>query len=120
MKTAQRIALVLVTAPDLRTARALARAAVEAHLAACVNLLPGIESHYTWKGQLERAQEVLLVMKTARSRLAELERFLTERHPYDTPEVLALSPLAANMKYLRWVLECSAVEPKTSKLRSHA
>lgn len=120
MKPAQRIAVVLITAPDLKTARALARAAVAARLAACVNLLPGIESHYTWKGRVERAREVLLVVKTAQSRLAQLEKFLTERHPYDTPEVLALAPVAANVKYLRWVLESSAVEPKPSKLRRHA
>jgi periplasmic divalent cation tolerance protein len=120
MKPAQRIAVVLVTAPNLKTARALARAALDARLAACVNLVQGVESHYTWKGRRERASEVLLVMKSLRSRLARLEALITKRHPYDTPEVLALSSAEVNAGYLRWVMDSCAVAPSPSRLRRHA
>ena len=67
-------AVVLVTAPDLAVARALAQAILEARLAACVNLIPGLESHYRWEGKLESASEVLLLVKTSRRHLAKLEQ----------------------------------------------
>jgi periplasmic divalent cation tolerance protein len=105
MKTAAAFALVLVTAPELRTARRLAKAALSARLAACVNVLPKIESHYWWQGKLESGAEVLLVFKTRKKHLAALEKLLLARHPYATPEVLALSVSAGNKKYLAWLAE---------------
>lgn len=105
MKTASQFNVVLVTAPDLKTARDLARAALEARLVACVNLVPRLESHYWWQGKLERAAEVLLIMKTRRARLAALERLLLQRHPYDTPEVLSLPLHAGTARYLAWLRE---------------
>jgi periplasmic divalent cation tolerance protein len=103
MKTAARYALVLVTAPDLKTARALARAALEARLIACANLVPRVESHYWWQGRLERGAEVLLVLKTTRARLAALEKLVLARHPYDTPEFLVLPLQAGTARYLAWL-----------------
>ena len=103
MKSARSFAVVLVTAPDLKTARALAGAVVGARLAACVNILPRIESHYWWRGKRERAAEVLLVIKTARSRLAALEKLVLEKHPYDTPEIVALPLGAGTPRYLAWL-----------------
>ena len=107
MKPAARFAMVLVTAPDLKTARRLAGAALEARLVACVNLLPRIESHYWWQSKLERAAEVLLVMKTRKTCLAALEALVLDRHPYDTPEVLALPLHSGTARYLAW-LEASS------------
>ena len=103
MKTAARYAVVLVTAPDLPTARALARAALEARLIACANLVPRVESHYWWQGRLERGAEVLLVLKTTRARLAALEKLVLARHPYDTPEFLVLPLQAGTARYLAWL-----------------
>lgn len=103
MKTAARYAAVLVTAPDLKTARALARAALEARLIACANLVPRVESHYWWQGRLERGAEVLLVLKTTRARLAALEKLVLARHPYDTPEFLVLPLQAGTARYLAWL-----------------
>jgi len=103
MKTAARYAVVLVTAPDLKTARALARAALEARLIACANLVPRVESHYWWQGRLERGAEVLLVLKTTRARLAALEELVLARHPYDTPEFLVLPLQAGTARYLAWL-----------------
>jgi periplasmic divalent cation tolerance protein len=103
MKTAARYAVALVTAPDLPTARALARAALEARLIACANLVPRVESHYWWQGRLERGAEVLLVLKTTRARLAALEKLVLARHPYDTPEFLVLPLQAGAARYLAWL-----------------
>jgi periplasmic divalent cation tolerance protein len=103
MKSAAKSALVLVTAPDLKTARMLARAALEARLIACANLVPKIESHYWWQGKIESGTEVLLVLKTQKTRLAALEKLILARHPYDTPEFLVLPLNAGSRKYLDWL-----------------
>jgi periplasmic divalent cation tolerance protein len=103
MKPAGKFAIVLVTAPDLKAARALAKAALQARLIACANLIPKVESHYRWRGKIESATEVLLVLKTQKSKLAALEKLILARHPYDTPEFLVLPLSAGNKKYLDWL-----------------
>ena len=103
MKPATKFAIVLVTAPNLKTARMLAKAALQARLIACANLVPKIESHYWWQGKIESGTEVLLVLKTQKSKLAKLEKLILAKHPYDTPEFLVLSLSAGNKKYLDWL-----------------
>jgi periplasmic divalent cation tolerance protein len=103
LKPATKFAVVLVTAPDLKTARALAKAALQARLIACANLIPKIESHYWWQGKIESSAEVLLILKTQKSKLAALERLILAKHPYDTPEFLVLPLSAGNKKYLDWL-----------------
>lgn len=116
MKPATRFALVLVTAPELKTARALAQAALEARLIACANLVPGIESHYWWQGKVESSPEVLLLMKTTKARLAALEKLVRARHPYDTPEFVVVPLTAGSRRYLDWL--ATSVTPTTAHLRS--
>jgi len=103
LKSAAQFSLVLVTAPDMKTARSLAKAALEARLIACANLLPRLESHYWWQGKLESGTEALLLLKTRKSRLAALEKLILARHPYDTPEFLVLPLSAGSQKYLAWL-----------------
>jgi len=103
MKTATKFSLVLVTAPDLKTARALAQAALHARLIACANLVPKIESHYWWQGRVASGAEVLLILKAPRVKLAALEKLVVAQHPYDTPEFLVLPLSAGNRKYLDWL-----------------
>jgi periplasmic divalent cation tolerance protein len=103
MKSAAGFAVVLVTAPDLKTARRLAKLALQARLIACANLVPKVESHYWWQGKIESGPEVLLVLKTRRSRLALLEKLILEKHPYETPEFLVLPLNAGNQGYLGWL-----------------
>ena len=103
MKSATPFALVLVTAPDLKTARTLAQAALSAKLIACANLVPKIESQYRWQGKIESGTEVLLLLKTQKSKLAALEKLILAKHPYDTPEFLVLPLRAGNEKYLAWL-----------------
>ncbi len=103
MKRTSRHVLVFITAPDLKTARALAKAALEARLVACANLVPKIESHYWWQGKLERSAEVLMLMKTTRPQLKALEETILTRHPYDTAEFVVVSLDAGSAKYLAWI-----------------
>lgn len=107
MKSAK-FTIVLVTAPDLKTARALARAALEARLIACANLVPKVESHYRWRGMIESSAEVLLVLKTQKSRLAALEKLILAKHPYDTPEFLVLPLGGGSRKYLDWLADSAS------------
>lgn len=103
MKSATPFALVLVTAPDIRTARRLARLALKARLIACANLVPKVESHYWWQGKRESATEVLLLLKTRRANLARLEKLIMAEHPYDTPEFLVLGLHSGSKRYLAWL-----------------
>jgi len=103
MKSADRFALVLVTAPDLKSARRLAQAALKTRLAACANLIPKIESHYWWQGRLERSAEVLVLFKTSAPRLPALEKCILAHHPYDTPEFLVVALSKGNERYLTWL-----------------
>ena len=103
MKSAAKFVLVLVTAPDLKTARSLAKAALQARLVACANLVPKIESRYWWKGKLERGNEVLMVLKTSQNKLASLEQCILANHPYDTPEFLVLRLDKGTERYLTWL-----------------
>jgi len=99
--------VVLCTFPDVEQARGIAVVLVERRLAACVNLLPGVESIYRWEGKVERAGEVLAVIKT--TRYPELEVALKELHPYEVPEILALPVAAGLAGYLKWLGEsCGA------------
>lgn len=103
MKSARPFVVALVTAPDLKTARALAQLALKARLVACVNLVPGLESHYWWQGKLERSTEILMVLKTSRTKLARLEKLILAHHPYDTAEFLSLPLDKGAKRYLDWL-----------------
>lgn len=102
MKRAGNYFIVLVTAPDLKTARRLARAALKAKLVACANLVPKIESHYWWQAKLERGGEVLMILKATRRNLAELEELVLALHPYDTAEFVVLPVSRGSQRYLAW------------------
>lgn len=99
---AKNFSIVLVTAPDLKTARRLARAALKAKLVACVNLVPRIESHYWWQGKLERGNEVLMILKATRATLSKLEELILKVHPYDTAEFIVLPVGQGSERYLQW------------------
>jgi periplasmic divalent cation tolerance protein len=86
-------------------ARKIGRAVVEKELAACANIVAGVESIYRWKGKVEQAREVLVVMKTSATRLRELEREVKRLHSYDVPEFIALPIVAGSKEYLKWIGE---------------
>lgn len=96
--------LVLCTAPDLPVAERLAEALVGERLAACVNLVPDLTSIYRWQGAVQREREVLLIIKTAADRRAELEARLCELHPYQVPEFVALRAAHVAEAYHTWLV----------------
>ncbi len=94
--------IVFVTAPNVEEARKLAQAVLEKHLAACVNLVPALESHYWWEGKLEKAEEVLLLIKSSAEQFTALEEAIQWHHSYDCPEVVAVEPREMAPLYCRW------------------
>ena len=95
--------MAFVTAPDLETARKIARAVLEQKLAACANIVPQIESHYWWQGKLEQNAEVLIIFKTLQSAEAELRNYVLANHPYETPEFITFAIDSGSLPYLRWI-----------------
>jgi periplasmic divalent cation tolerance protein len=110
----RRCRVVLVTCETLVEAKRIARAAVEAKLAACVNVvLSPVESIYRWKGKVEVSREYLLVMKSTARRLRKLERLVRSRHSYDVPEFLVLPVVSGSREYLAWLVD--SVKPSRSR-----
>ena len=95
--------IALVTVPNLAVGRKLAGLILQQRLAACVNILPHLESHYWWQGKLERGRECQLLIKTRHSRLRTLEHCVLQIHPYDSPEFIVLEITSGNRKYLGWL-----------------
>ena len=95
--------LVLCTCPDQATAQKIAEQLVDKQLAACVNILPGITSIYQWQGKRETAQEHLLLIKTTDQVYEVLEQTLNELHPYELPEIIAVSVERGSAAYLDWM-----------------
>ncbi len=94
---------VFISAANGEEAARLAEMLVGAHLAACVQILPEIESVYRWNGRIERQAEVLLIAKTTRSKFEEFEREVRALHSYETPEIVALPITASSAAYLEWL-----------------
>jgi periplasmic divalent cation tolerance protein len=99
----QSIIVIFTTFPDQETAEKAARTLVDESLIACATLLPGSVSLYRWKGALERVTEVQVIMKTAPSRVTDVRRRVTELHPYDVPEFVAVESVDALPDYAAWV-----------------
>jgi periplasmic divalent cation tolerance protein len=102
---ADQYVVVLTTLPAEADASTLARALVDAHLAACVNILPPMTSVYRWRDGIEEDAERQIVIKTTRQRLPDVWERLRQLHPYDVPEFVALQVVDGNETYLRWIGE---------------
>lgn len=96
--------IVLCTFPDADTARRICNEIISENLAACVNLIPGVESIYRWEGKIEQASEVLAIFKVSAVGFEDLEKELLEKHPYDTPEILGIAVDKVTECYLKWVV----------------
>ncbi len=97
--------VVLCTVPDQSTAENIARKLVNEKLAACCNIVPGLQSFYFWKGEAQSDKELLLLIKTSSHIFKKLQNRITELHPYEVPEIIALPILIGNNAYLNWVEE---------------
>jgi len=100
--------VVLSTCPDATSAEKIARDLVERRLAACVNILPGLRSIYTWKQACESAEEHLLFIKIQSSAYGAVERAIRALHPYELPEIVGVPIAAALPDYLAWIKQNSA------------
>ena len=96
--------VVLMTAANREEANQIAELLVSERLAACVQILPEIESVYRWQGEVKREQEILLLAKTVASRFAELESKVRALHSYETPEIVAVLVVDVSEPYLKWLL----------------
>jgi periplasmic divalent cation tolerance protein len=94
--------LVLVTASTIEEARRIVHAVLEARLAACVNIVPGVESHYWWQGAREQGSEVLLLIKTSAEQFEALAEIVRANHSYECPEIVALDPREIAPAYRAW------------------
>ena len=95
--------IVFVTTPNSDEANRIANALVSEQLAACVNIVPLIESIYRWEGEIKRDSEALMIIKTTDDRYVELERRVKELHSYTMPEVIALEIELGSEDYLKWL-----------------
>jgi periplasmic divalent cation tolerance protein len=102
--------LVFITAPAGEAAEEIGETLVNERLAACVNIVRGIHSIYSWKGKIERSSEDLLLVKTRAEMLERLTQRVVDLHPYDIPEVIALSLDAGYSPYLQWIDDVLATD----------
>ncbi len=95
--------IVFTTTPNSEEAELLARKIIELKLAACVQVLPQMNSFYFWKGEIRADSEHLLLIKTLEEKFNELEKFIRENHSYDTTEIVAVSSEKVSGDYLNWI-----------------
>ena len=97
--------VVFCTVPDHETAERLASGLVEKRLAACVKVIPGVRSFYRWEGKLEVSSEVQMLIKTQRSRFEAIDKWIHAHHPYEVPELIAVSASDVSGPYAKWAVE---------------
>ena len=100
----EQLSIILVTAPSQAVAQQLANDLVTERLAECVNIVPSVTSVYSWKGKIEQAEEVLMIIKTQSTHYAALEEYIRTHHPYDTPEIVEIPIGQVTPKYRQWVV----------------
>jgi periplasmic divalent cation tolerance protein len=103
--------IVLSTAGSEQEARKIAQSLVERRLAACVNIVPQIESVYRWQGKVESSREWLLIIKTTAERFADVRAAIAELHSYDVPECIAIKVEEGGREYLEWIGESVGADP---------
>ena len=110
--SASDIIVVYITAPNLEEAQSLAHALVQDKLAACVNIIPGIQSVYFWEDAVQTDNELLLICKSQADRFDALKTRVQSLHPYDVPEVISIPLQNGSEPYLNWVRENTTPKPK--------
>lgn len=102
-KSAEQVLVILVTTENQEEAARIGEEMVNAKLAACANIISGIQSIYRWKGKVVKAEEVLLILKSTKSRYRALEKAIRAMHSYETPEIIALPIKEGLDQYIGWV-----------------
>jgi periplasmic divalent cation tolerance protein len=98
------LVVVFITVDSQQTAKKITDTLLTERKAACVNIVPAVESHYWWQGKKESAKELLLIVKTQAELLDELVALVKKYHPYSVPEIVALPIIGGNEAYLKWVV----------------
>jgi periplasmic divalent cation tolerance protein len=102
--------MILVTCPDVKTAKRIASSIIRKRLAACVNIITGVRSVYRWKGKVEETSEKLLLIKSRRRLLNKITQDVKQNHPYLVPEIVALPIMGGSREYLQWVAKETSLE----------
>jgi periplasmic divalent cation tolerance protein len=97
--------IILITTANIEEAQQISKILLERKKAACVNIIPGINSCYWWEGKIEKEQENLIIVKTTRALFDEVVRLVKENHSYKVPEIIALPIIGGNPDYLKWINE---------------
>lgn len=98
--------LILCTCPNQKSAETIAKHLVSQQLAACVNIMPGLTSVYQWQGEIETAQEHLLMIKSHQQQFVAIETAIKAIHPYQLPEIIAVAIEQGSAEYLKWIDSC--------------
>jgi periplasmic divalent cation tolerance protein len=101
----ERAVLVYTTWPSIVEAERAGRSIVEQRLAACVNIMPGLISHYWWEGKIERAEEIVMIVKTRASLAEAVRKAVKEAHSYETPSVMVLPVESVDAEYYAWIVK---------------
>lgn len=109
---AERAVFVYTTFPSLVEAERVGRSIVDRRLAACVNILPGMISHYRWEGKVERAEETVMIVKTRAALAGAVSDAVKELHSYDVPAILVMALESVEANYLGWLLAATEPAPK--------
>ena len=95
--------IIYSTLPNIEIARKIATEVIRHKLAACVNILPHVESIYGWQGAIETSNEVVIICKTTQNNSSALIKMIAAKHPYDTPSIFALNSTETNSKFEEWI-----------------
>jgi len=97
--------IVLVSVSKIKEAKSIAAALVKNKLAACVNIVKGVESFFWWQGKIDKAREAVLVIKSKKAKLPKIIKLVKLMHSYEVPEIIAIPIIGGEKKYLRWIDE---------------
>lgn len=96
--------IIYCTVPDKRVAKEIAKHIVKHHLAACVSAVDRVESVFSWDGEIEKEKEVMLMIKTIRPNFEKIKELITDLHPYNVPEIIAVPIVDCSKEYLQWLV----------------
>lgn len=96
--------VIYCTVPDKRVAKEISKYIVKHHLAACVSSIERVESVFSWDGEIENEKEILLTIKTIRPNFEKIKVLITELHPYNVPEIIAVPIVDCSKEYLQWLV----------------
>lgn len=107
--------VIFVTCANEKEAKHIVRALLEAKLAACVNIIRGLESFFWWENKIDSAREILLIIKSKKAKLGKIIKLIKSRHSYAVPEIIALPIIAGDGAYLKWIEESTQPFPPEFK-----